>query len=110
MATILKHGLHRLLVNGIKYERIDATGSAAEWEMLLFKNEELINYLTNAVAILRRHFASTRTRGLALEFKPNALALALGLNVLQHPRVLSALLFAGGEHRQPGALDRHVPR
>jgi type III restriction enzyme len=46
VAAILKHELHRLLVDGIKYERIDGSGSAAEWEMLLFKNEELINYLT----------------------------------------------------------------
>jgi len=46
VATILKHELHRLLVDGIKYERIDGTGSEAEWEMLLFKNEELVNYLT----------------------------------------------------------------
>ncbi|MCZ7571387.1 MAG: DEAD/DEAH box helicase family protein [Ardenticatenaceae bacterium] len=46
VAAILKHELHRLLVDGIKYERIDGTGSEAEWEMLLFKNEELINYLT----------------------------------------------------------------
>jgi type III restriction enzyme len=45
VAAILKHELHRLLVDGIKYERIDA-GAGAEWEMLLFKNEELINYLT----------------------------------------------------------------
>ncbi|MGH2375622.1 MAG: DEAD/DEAH box helicase family protein [bacterium] len=47
VASILKHELHRLLVDGIKYERIDASGSEAEWEMLLFKNEELINYLTS---------------------------------------------------------------
>jgi len=46
VADILKHELHRLLVDGIKYERIDAEGPDAEWEMLLFKNEELINYLT----------------------------------------------------------------
>ena len=46
VAAILKHELHRLLVDGIKYERIDGTGPEAEWEMLLFKNEELINYLT----------------------------------------------------------------
>ena len=46
VAAILKHELHRLLVDGIKYERIDGSGSEAEWEMLLFKNEELINYLT----------------------------------------------------------------
>ena len=46
VAAILKHELHRLLVDGIKYERIDGSGPEAEWEMLLFKNEELINYLT----------------------------------------------------------------
>lgn len=46
VAAILKHELHRLLVDGIKYERIDGSGPEAEWEMLLFKNEEIINYLT----------------------------------------------------------------
>lgn len=46
VAGILKHELHRLLVDGIKYERINGTGALAEWEMLLFKNEELINYLS----------------------------------------------------------------
>jgi type III restriction enzyme len=46
VVAILKHELHRLLVDGIKYERIPGSGSEAEWEMMLFKNEELINYLT----------------------------------------------------------------
>lgn len=46
VAGILKHELHRLLVDGIKYERITGGGPDAAWEMLLFKNEELINYLT----------------------------------------------------------------
>jgi type III restriction enzyme len=50
VAAILKHELHRLLVDGIKYERIGGNGAAAEWEMLLFKNEELINYL-NAIPV-----------------------------------------------------------
>jgi type III restriction enzyme len=45
-ATILKYELHRLLVDGIKYDRIAGTGSDAEWEMVLFKNEELVNVLT----------------------------------------------------------------
>lgn len=45
VAAILKHELHRLLVDGIKYERLPAGGDDAEWEMLLFKNEELVNYL-----------------------------------------------------------------
>jgi len=46
VAQILKHELHRLLVDGIKYERIVGAGSESEWEMLLFKNEELVNYLS----------------------------------------------------------------
>jgi type III restriction enzyme len=46
VATILKNVLHRLLVDGIKYERIKGAGSDAEWEMMLFKNDELIDYLT----------------------------------------------------------------
>ena len=45
VASILKYELHRLLVDGIKYERIAGSGSEAEWEMLLFKNEEIVNYL-----------------------------------------------------------------
>jgi type III restriction enzyme len=45
VASILKYEVHRLLVDGIKYDRVDA-GPGAEWEMVLFKNEELINYLT----------------------------------------------------------------
>ena len=46
VAKVLKHELHRLLVDGIKYERIAGHGPAAEWEMQLFKNEEMVNYLT----------------------------------------------------------------
>ena len=46
VANILKFELHRLLVDGIKYERIGGRGPQAEWEMMLFKNEELVSYLT----------------------------------------------------------------
>lgn len=46
VAAAMKHEIHRLLVDGIKYERIEATKAGAEWEMRLFRNEELINYLT----------------------------------------------------------------
>ena len=46
VAAILKHELHRLLVDGIKYERLPSTEPQAAWEMVLFKHEELINYLT----------------------------------------------------------------
>jgi len=46
VASILKHELHRLLVDGIKYEKIAGEGPEVEWEMLLFKSEELVNLLT----------------------------------------------------------------
>ena len=49
VSAILRHELHRLLVDGIKYERLPG-GPHAEWEMVLFKNEELINYL-NAIQV-----------------------------------------------------------
>jgi type III restriction enzyme len=46
VALVLRHVLHRMIVDGIKYERIAGEGSVAEWEMRCFKNEELINYLS----------------------------------------------------------------
>jgi type III restriction enzyme len=46
VASVLKYELHRLLVSGIKYEKLVVDGKEAEWEMELFKSEELINYLT----------------------------------------------------------------
>lgn len=46
VAGILKYELHRLLVDGIKYERIGNGGPESDWEMLLFKNDELISFLT----------------------------------------------------------------
>ena len=45
VAAILRNELHKLLVDGIKYEKIPATDDAAEWEMTQFKNEELVDYL-----------------------------------------------------------------
>jgi restriction endonuclease len=80
VAALLKHELHRLLVDGVKYERIDGSGLEAEWEMLLFKNEALINYLT-ALQVnksvyeyvvydseVEREFASVSTSGRASSF------------------------------------------
>jgi type III restriction enzyme len=46
VARILKYELHRLLVDGIKYERIEGTGPDAAYDQMLFRNEELINYLS----------------------------------------------------------------
>lgn len=50
VAAILKYELHRLLVDGIKYERIEGSGTGSAWEMVLFKNDELVNYL-NALQV-----------------------------------------------------------
>lgn len=47
VAAILKHELHKLLVDGIKYERIEGRGEDAEWEMTRFENEELVDYLSS---------------------------------------------------------------
>jgi len=49
VAGIIKHELHRTLVDGIKYERIPG-GPESEWEQLLFQNDELIDCL-NAVRV-----------------------------------------------------------
>ena len=46
VAERLRHELHRLLVDGIKYEKLEGTGADTEWEMILFKDEELVDYLT----------------------------------------------------------------
>jgi type III restriction enzyme len=50
VSAILKNELHRLLIDGIKYERLGGEGGEAAWEVVLFKNEELINYL-NALQV-----------------------------------------------------------
>jgi type III restriction enzyme len=46
VARILKSELHRLLVDGIKYEKIQGIHGDAEWEMALFNDEEIVNYLS----------------------------------------------------------------
>jgi type III restriction enzyme len=46
VARVLKSELHRLLVDGIKYEKIAGIGRDAEWEMALFRDEEIVNYLS----------------------------------------------------------------
>ena len=46
VASTLKAELHRLIVDGIKYERISTGAPDFEWQMELFKQEEIINYLT----------------------------------------------------------------
>ena len=52
VAATLKAELHRLIVDGIKYERISAGDPDFEWQMELFKQEEVINYLA-AVQVKR---------------------------------------------------------
>jgi len=45
-AATLKAELHRLIVDGIKYERISGGDPDFEWQMELFKQDEIINYPT----------------------------------------------------------------
>jgi len=46
VAATLKAELHRLIVDGIKYERISSGDPDFEWEMKIFDEVEIINYLT----------------------------------------------------------------
>lgn len=46
IAKILKHELHRLLVDGIKYERLESSEAITEWEMSLFEPQEVIDQLS----------------------------------------------------------------
>ncbi len=45
VAKLLKDTLHRLLIDGIKYDRIPVDGPEFEWEMRNFENQE-VNYLS----------------------------------------------------------------
>lgn len=44
VVAVLRHVLHKMIVDGIRYERI-REGPFAEWEMQRFQNEPMINYL-----------------------------------------------------------------
>jgi type III restriction enzyme len=46
VTATLKAELHRLIVDGIKYERISSGDPDFEWEMKIFDEVEIINYLT----------------------------------------------------------------
>lgn len=46
VASILRDVLHRMLIDGVKYERIEGDGPEAAWEMREFRNEELVDYLS----------------------------------------------------------------
>jgi type III restriction enzyme len=50
VTKIIKFQLHRVLVDGIKYERVQGAGLEAAWEMTAFESEEIINYLS-AIAV-----------------------------------------------------------
>lgn len=45
VVTMVRSHLRRLLVDGIQYDRLE--GPDANWEMILFKSEELVDYLTS---------------------------------------------------------------
>jgi type III restriction enzyme len=47
VAAKIRHELHALMIDGIKYERIKGFGEYAEWEQWLFKDAEVIDFLTS---------------------------------------------------------------
>ena len=47
IAAILNRELHRLMIDGIKYERL----GEEEWSMRLFEEEEIVSYLNNRLEV-----------------------------------------------------------
>jgi len=47
VANIINNELHRLIIAGIKYEKI----ASQEWSMRLFEDEEIMSYLTNRLDV-----------------------------------------------------------
>ncbi len=45
VATIIKGELHKLMIDGIKYEKL--TVGETEWSMQLFRDKEILSYLSN---------------------------------------------------------------
>ncbi len=50
VSGLIKYELHRLLVDGIKYEKLSGPGSEYEWEQVLCDDREVVDYL-NAVKV-----------------------------------------------------------
>jgi type III restriction enzyme len=46
-AEVIAAELHKLLVGGIRYEKLSPGSLDSEWEMTRFKNEELVSYLNS---------------------------------------------------------------
>lgn len=47
VSSIIKRDLHKLMIDGIKYERI----ADQEWSMRLFEDEEILSYLNNRLEV-----------------------------------------------------------
>jgi type III restriction enzyme len=52
VATILRHEMNRLIIDGIKYERIEGD----EFEMRRFEEEEILSYLNNRLEVKKSIF------------------------------------------------------
>lgn len=46
VAKVIRAEMHRMLVDGIKYERLSADDPNSQWEMMKFEDSELVNYLS----------------------------------------------------------------
>jgi len=49
VAAIINKELHRLMIDGIKYEKL--TTGITEWSMQLFKDKEILSYLNNRLEV-----------------------------------------------------------
>ena len=51
VASIINKELHRLMIDGIKYEKL--TAGIIEWSMQLFKDKEILSYLHNRLEVTK---------------------------------------------------------
>ena len=49
VSSIIKVELHKLMIDGIKYEKV--TKGETEWDMQLFQNKEILSYLNNRLDV-----------------------------------------------------------
>jgi type III restriction enzyme len=51
VAQIVRAELHKLMIDGIKYEKLPGTEPDAEWDMRLFESKEIEAYLSNRLEV-----------------------------------------------------------
>jgi type III restriction enzyme len=51
VAQIVRAELHKLMIDGIKYEKLPSTEPESEWDMRLFESKEIEAYLSNRLEV-----------------------------------------------------------